>query len=134
MPAQPACSHRRPAPLAPATLAVCVALACAHMGPAQAQTAGAPGATAALPEVVISGPRTLPDHEALDTLPMSSDVIDTTRVGADPSRTLGEALSMVTAVVLAARRAAAIAIWWRSGYVVARVIASALVVAPRVDM
>ena len=81
MPAQPACSHRRPAPLAPATLAVCVALACAHMGPAQAQTAGAPGATAALPEVVISGPRTLPDHEALDTLPMSSDVIDTTRVG-----------------------------------------------------
>lgn len=92
MPAQPACSHRRPAPLAPATLAVCVALACAHMGPAQAQTAGAPGATAALPEVVISGPRTLPDHEALDTLPMSSDVIDTTRVGADPSRTLGEAL------------------------------------------
>ena len=62
------------------------------MGPAQAQTAGAPGATAALPEVVISGPRTLPDHEALDTLPMSSDVIDTTRVGADPSRTLGEAL------------------------------------------
>ena len=54
MPAQPACSHRRPAPLAPATLAVCVALACAHMGPAQAQTAGAPGATAALPEVVIA--------------------------------------------------------------------------------
>ena len=78
--------------MAPATLAVCVALACAHMGPAQAQAAGAPDATAALPEVVISGQSGVPDHEALDTLPLSSDVIDATQGGADPGRTLGEAL------------------------------------------
>ncbi len=93
MPANPV-HFRRSALPAPATLAVCVALACMHMGLAHAQApaAGAAGAHAALPEVVISGPRTLPDHEALDALPLSSDVVDTTRLGGDQNRTLGEAL------------------------------------------
>lgn len=77
-------------PLSPRLFAICVALACIQWTPAQAQTTSAGAATATLPDVLIRGSRA--EHDTLDALPLSSDLIEGDILSDRQPRSLGTAL------------------------------------------